>query len=58
MNVNGLIDCLEFVVESQKLRELGLTEEEIEGYFEFEWDLGTDLITSMLKRGTNVKHQG
>lgn len=56
MNVNGLIDCLEFVVESQKLRELGLTEEEIEGYFEFEWDLGTDLITSMLKRGTNVKH--
>jgi len=56
MNISRLVYCLEFIVESQELRELGLNEKEIEGYFCFNWDLGTDLITSMLERGTNDKH--
>ena len=56
MNVSGLLKCLEFIIETQKLRKLGLTREEIEGYFEFDWDLGTDLITEMLRRETDAQH--
>lgn len=58
MNIIGLVDCLEFVVETQELRKLGLTEEEVSGYFEFDWDLGADLITSIIRRGTDDKYQG
>lgn len=59
MNVKGLIDCLEMQIDLQDLRKIGLTKEEIDGFIEFEWDLfiSKDLITSLVERGANDKHQ-
>lgn len=36
--LNNLEVQLELFVEQQELRDLGLTEEEIEGYIDFYWD--------------------
>lgn len=58
MNVNGLLESLELQVTLQDLRKLGLTEEEIEGFIEFDWDssVSTNLITSLLERNAYDKH--
>jgi len=56
MNVERLLLCLEFQVEIQELRDLGLSEEEIEGYFDFDWDCGQSLLNTLLMRGTDDQH--
>ena len=56
MNAERLLVCLEFQIELQELKQLGLTKEEIEGYFEFDWDLGKDLISALVERGINDQH--
>ncbi|KKM65174.1 hypothetical protein LCGC14_1493910 [marine sediment metagenome] len=58
MNVKGLIDSLEMQIDLQDLRNIGLTEKEIEGFIVFEWDsfIGKDLIISFVERGVNDQH--
>jgi hypothetical protein len=58
MNVSGLLECLEFQIDVQELRTLGLTKEEIEGFIQFEWDssIGADLITSLMERSADDQH--
>jgi len=56
MNAERLLVCLEFQIEAQELKQLGLTQEEIEGFFEFDWDLGQDLITTLAEQDTNDQH--
>jgi hypothetical protein len=38
LNIEQLINDLEFQLEILSLKELGFSEEEIEGYFEFYWE--------------------
>jgi len=56
MDAERLRVCLEFQVELQELKKLGLSREEIDGFFEFEWELGQDLITALVERGTDDQH--
>jgi len=49
MNIDGLIACLEFNLELQNLRKIGLSEEEIEGFFDFNWCSDKDIINSLLE---------
>ena len=56
MNTKGLLVCLEFYVELQSLKKLGLTQEEIDGFFEFEWDVGKDLFLPLLERSLYDRH--
>jgi len=56
MDTERLLVCLEFQIEVQELKKLGLTDEEIEGFFEFDWDIGKDLFTSLAERSADVQH--
>ena len=58
MNVKGLVYGLEFQIDLQDLRNIGLTEEEINRFIEFEWDsfVGEDTVTSLVERGADDKH--
>ena len=58
MNTIGLLDCLELQIDIQELKKIGLSEEEIDGFIEFEWDpvMDTGLISSLLERRINDQH--
>lgn len=58
MNIIGLLDCIELQNNIEDLRKLGLTEKEIEGFIEFEWEpvIGACLISSLFERGIDDRH--
>lgn len=49
MNTSGLLDSINLYNDIQDLRELGLTQEEIDGYIEFEWD-GVGVVIQIPKQ--------
>lgn len=55
MNVKNLSACLEFQSEINDLKKLGLTGEEIMGFFEFDWDIQKSIFDYLI--GTDADAQ-
>jgi hypothetical protein len=55
MSIKNLLACLEFQNEISELKKLGLTEEEIVGFFEFNWDIHKSIFDYLI--GTNTDAQ-
>jgi len=50
INIQSLVDSLELVLEIRDLKELGLTDEEIEGYVEMFWN---ELVSARAEQTSN-----
>jgi len=56
MNIDSLLVSLEFNAEIMELKKIGLTQEEIDGFFEFDWDILDNKFSNLIARSANDQH--
>ena len=56
MDIDSLLVSLEFNVEITELKKIGLTPEEIDGFFEFDWDILDNKFYNLITRSANDQH--
>jgi len=55
-NIKSLIDAIEFVAEVEELKDLGLTDEEIEGFIQMFCESWVEFETIKIMRGIDDKN--
>lgn len=56
MNFKNILTFLEFYENVKELKEIGLTDIEIEGFFDFEWECEKDILSLLGDKENDVQN--